>query len=69
MRLIRIKRWRVDLERFPARRFRFTKGGWRTPGPWWDLCVPFVGSIVLSKDRTVFGWSDSPSGVKTEEER
>lgn len=55
---------RAHPSRYAARRITWRSGGQRTPGPWWELEIPHVGSFVLSLDRTLFGWDDpaTPSG-------
>lgn len=45
----------MDYTRTETRRFVYRSGGQATPGPWWELAVPFVGSFVVSKDNTLFG--------------
>lgn len=48
--------WRRS--RYAVRRPTFRRGGQATPGPWWEIDMPLIGSFVLGRDRTLFGWSD-----------
>jgi len=57
-RRIRVGRWCLSLRRYRAARTFYTSGGRRTPGPWWALFIRGFGEIVLSHDRTLFGWDD-----------
>jgi hypothetical protein len=55
----------VGFQRVPGfipRRFQRRSGGQATPGPWWEYLIPGVGSIRISRDRTLFGWDDSANG-------
>ena len=48
----------VGFKRVPGyvpRRFGRRSGGQRTPGPWWEFMIPLVGSIIVNRDRTLFG--------------
>jgi hypothetical protein len=55
----------VGLRRIPGyvpRRFQRRSGGSRTPGPWSEYLIPFIGSIVVSRDRTLFGLEHPSAG-------
>lgn len=55
----------VGFQRIPGyvpRRFGRRSGGQATPGPWWEIMIPLTGSVVVNRDRTIFGWDDPASG-------
>jgi hypothetical protein len=54
--IVALGRWRLDFERYRGARFAVRSGGQATPGPWRELSIPRVGSLVL-------GWTRRGEGV------
>lgn len=50
--------------RYAPKWITWRAGGQKTPGPWWELVIPHVGSFTVNRDRTLFGWDDpaTPGG-------
>lgn len=48
--------------RYAPRRIKLRSGGSRTPGPWWELVIPHLGSVIFNRDRTIFGFDDPDAG-------
>lgn len=43
--------YRLDFERCQPPRFTVRRAGRATPWPWRELCVPAVGSFIVSRTR------------------
>lgn len=56
--LAKVGRWCLTFHRYDAFRTAYYSGGRATPGPWWSLTIRRIGEIGLSRDRTLFGWTD-----------
>lgn len=61
---MKLGRWYLGFRRHRPSRYApagwvFRSGGRATPGPWWELRIPRIGSLTLSHDRTLFGWGET----------
>lgn len=59
---VKIGRTWIGFRRTPSSRYAWRTGGQQTPGPWWELVIPHVGTLTINRDRTLFGWTDPDTG-------